>query len=111
MAETFGVGVKSVEIPGKMQLRTGAALCLGPGGGVVSGWSSVFSFQCSVFSFQCSVVSGQFSVHAKFPLGRARLLPSRGWQPSGVVVVFGWNCFTTEGHGIHGKTTGQRASR
>ena len=104
MAETFGVGVKSVEIPGKMQLRTGAALCLGPGGGVVNGWSSVFSFQCSVVSFQ-------FSVNAKFPLGRARLLPSREWQPSGVVVVFGWNCFTTERHGIYGKTPGQRASR
>ena len=62
MAETFGVGVKSVEIPGKMQLRTGAALCLGPGGGVVSGWSSVFSFQFSVVSGQWSVVSGQWSV-------------------------------------------------
>ena len=57
MAETFGVGVKSVEIPGKMQLRTGAALCLGPGGGVVNGWSSVFSFQFSVFSGQFSVFS------------------------------------------------------
>jgi len=51
-----------VEIPGKMQLRTGAALCLGPGGGVVSGWSSVFSFQFSVVSGQWSVVSGQWSV-------------------------------------------------
>jgi hypothetical protein len=67
MAETFGVGVKSVEIPGKMQLRTGAALCLGPGGGVVNGWSSVFSFQCSVFSGQWSVVS--FQCMRSFPLG------------------------------------------
>ena len=99
MAETFGVGVKSVEIPGKMQLRTGAALCLGAGGGVVSGWSSVFSFQFSVFS------------EREVPLGRARLLPSREWQPWGVVVVCGRICFTTEGHGIHGKTPGQRATR
>gem|GEM_PF-5820460 len=38
-------------------------------------------------------------------LGRARLLPSRGWKPTDVIVVFGWVYFTTERHGTHGKTT------